>query len=124
MEFEDEEEVKDRLTEEAKRVLNEQLTSRQRREEASKRGGEGLSREEVDFLKNNRKELDNEELEKVLSGEKFSGWEPFSRTEERYILESVGSSGVEEIASALDREVDELRKKLRMMGMDPESVEK
>lgn len=120
------EDLKDELVEEAKRVLDEQMTHREKLDEKAfnerKKGGE-WSPEEIEHLKNNRTEMSNEELEDFMLGNEYTGdWKPFSRTEERYILESFNTSDIETIADALNRSVENVEKKIKMMGLDVEDV--
>lgn len=119
----DEDVVKDQLVEKAKRVLDDQLTSREKveRKALSDKGKGGVwSKEEIDFLKNNRNGMSNEELEDFFVSNEYSDedWAPFSRTEERYILQSYGTSDLETIAEGLDRTVEEVKKKVKMMGLE------
>jgi len=122
------EEIKDELVDKAKKVLDEQMTHREKMEEKaltnkdSSKEGE-WKKEEIDFLKNNRTEMSNEELEDFFLEEKFeTDWKPFSRTEERYILESFGTTETEQIAEALNRDVEQIEKKIKMMGLDVEQI--
>lgn len=122
------EEVKDELVDKAKKVLDDQMTYREKMEnkaldsEDSKEEGE-WNKQEIEFLKNNRTEMSNEELEEFFLEEKFeTDWKPFSRTEERYILESFGTTETEQIAEALNRDVEQLEKKIKMMGLDVEKI--
>ena len=120
------EEIKDELVDEAKKVLDEQMTHREKMEKKALNENEpgndqDWSKGEIEFLKNNRTELSNEELEEVMLGDEFdtsADWKPFSRTEERYILESFGTTDIEQIASGLNREVEQVEKKIKMMGLD------
>ncbi|EHK01613.1 hypothetical protein HRED_02296 [Candidatus Haloredivivus sp. G17] len=122
----DREDVKDELVEEAKRVIDEQMTHREKMEKASmekpdERSNPEWSEQEVEFLKNNRNSMSNEELEEFMKGEKdfqHDDWAPFSRTEERYIIQSYGTTSTEKIAEGLDRDVEQLKKKIRMMGLE------
>lgn len=122
----DREDVKDELVEEAKRVIDEQMTHREKLEDASlerpdEKSDPEWSQQEIEFLKNNRNSMSNEELEEFMKGEKEfqqDDWRPFSRTEERYIIQSYGTTSTEKIAEGLDRDVQQLEKKLRMMGLE------
>jgi hypothetical protein len=120
------EDVKDELVDEAKRVLDEQMTDREEMEKASMEQPDldnkgAWSEQEIEFLKNNRMDMDNEEMQEFLKGEKDfqqDDWTPFSRTEERYIIESYGTTSAEKIASGLDRDADQVKKKIKMMGLE------
>lgn len=118
------EDLKDELVDEAKRVINEQMTHREKLEkkaiEGSKRKGGPWNEQEIEFLKNNRKEMSNEELEEFMKSNEYDDeeWAPFSRTEERYIIQSYGTTDTESIAEGLDREVERVEKKIKMMGLE------
>jgi hypothetical protein len=118
--------VKDELVDKAKKVLDEQMTHRKKMEEkafSDKGKGGSWSQEEIEYLKNNRTEMSNEELEDFFLDEgSETDWKPFSRTEERYILESFSTSSEEELAEALNRDVEQIEKKIRMMGLDVADV--
>ncbi len=122
------EEVKDELVDKAKKVLDDQMTHREKMEDkaltSKNKSAEGeWKKEEIDFLKNNRSEMSNEELEEFFLEDKFeTDWKPFSRTEERYILESFGTTDTENIAEALNRDVEQVEKKIKMMGLDVEGL--
>lgn len=110
---------------EAKRVIDEQMTHREKMEEnvinrsKNSKGGP-WNEQEIEYLKNNRKEMSNEELEEFMKGNEYQDeeWAPFSRTEERYIIQSYGTTDTESIAEGLDREVEKVEKKIRMMGLE------
>jgi hypothetical protein len=118
--------VKDELVDKAKKVLDEQMTHRKKMEEkafSDKGKGGSWSQEEIEYLKNNRTEMSNEELEDFFLDEgSETDWKPFSRTEERYILESFSTSSEEELAEALNRDVEQIEKKIKMMGLDVADV--
>lgn len=123
----DREDVKDELVEQAKKVIDEQTTHREKLEEkaiqgSKKKAGGPWTKQEIEFLKNNRKEMSNEELEEFMKGNEFDreddDWKPFSRTEERYILQSYGTTDTEEIAEGLNRSVEQVEKKIKMMGLE------
>jgi len=117
--------LKDELVDEAKRVLDEQMTHKEKMEQkavedSKRKDGRPWTEQEMEYLKNNRKEMSNEELKEFMKGNEYSDedWKPFSRTEERYIIQSIGTTDVEEIASGLNREVERVEKKIRMMGLE------
>jgi len=123
----DREDVKDELVEQAKKVIDEQTTHREKLEEkaiqgSKKKAGGPWTKQEIEFLKNNRKEMSNEELEEFMKGNEFDreddDWKPFSRTEERYILQSYGTTDTGEIAEGLNRSVEQVEKKIKMMGLE------
>lgn len=122
----DSEDLDDNLADEAKRVVDEQMTHREKLEEASIESSDeinrpGLDEQEVEFLKNNRKRMSNDELEKFMKGDKSfqrEGWKKFSRTEEKYILQNYSMKEIEDIAADLDREVEDVKQKIMMMGLE------
>jgi len=121
----DKDNLKDELVDEAKRVLDEQMTHKEKMEQkavedSKRKDGRPWTEQEMEYLKNNRKEMSNEELKEFMKGNEYSDedWKPFSRTEERYIIQSIGTTDVEEIASGLNREVERVEKKIRMMGLE------
>jgi DNA-directed RNA polymerase specialized sigma24 family protein len=90
--------------------------------EADLNTDEGVwSREEVEFLANNRESMGNDELKEFLerrSDFQSSGFEPFSESEEEVILRSFPGQSAAEIAERLDRDVEMVEKKLKMLGFD------
>jgi DNA-directed RNA polymerase specialized sigma24 family protein len=90
--------------------------------EADLNTDEGVwSREEVEFLVNNRESMGNDELKEFLerrSDFQSSGFEPFSESEEEVILRSFPGQSAAEIAERLDRDVEMVEKKLKMLGFD------
>lgn len=143
-ELDDEEAKKDFLVDKAKEAISHQLDSddkgpfdeerperpelRKKRnqmdekveEQASSKTGAPWSQEEIEFLKNNRSEMSNEELEDFMNKDsEFHevDWEPFSRSQERYIIESYQTTDIEGLAEQLDRDEKVVRLKLKMMGL-------
>jgi len=121
----DPDELKDELVDEAKRVIDEQMTHKEKMEQSAVEGskqkeGGPWSQQEIEYLKNNRKEMSNEDLKEFMKSNEYrdEDWKPFSRTEERYIIQSFGTTDIEEIASGLNREVERVEKKIRMMGLE------
>ena len=85
--------------------------------------GASMTPEQVEFLVRQRTSMDNEELEKFLAGEhelqdEFRNWEPFSRTEEKFLLQNIQSQDVEEIAASLDRSPQQVELQMKIMGLD------
>ena len=121
----DPDDIKEELVDEAKRVLDEQMTHKEKMEkkaveDSKRKDGRPWTEQEIEYLKNNRKEMSNEELKEFMKGNEYSDedWKPFSRTEERYIIQSIGTTEVEEIASGLNRDVERVEKKIKMMGLE------
>jgi len=89
--------------------------------QASSKTGAEWSMEEIEFLKNNRSEMSNEEMEDFMNKDSDFhkvDWEPFSRSQERYIIQSYQTSDIDELAEQMDRDVEVLRLKIRMMGLE------
>lgn len=90
-------------------------------DKASRKTSGEWSMEEIEFLKNNRSEMSNEELENFMNKDsEFHkvDWEPFSRSQERYIIQAYRTSDLEELSEQLDRDENVLRLKMRMMGLE------
>ncbi len=84
------------------------------------------SQDEIEFLKNNRTEMSNEEMEEFMQKDsEFHqvDWEPFSRSQERYLIQAYQTSEIDELAEQMDREPDVLRLKLKMMGLEVPEAE-
>lgn len=104
---------------------NSSLDERVEHQASSKTDGE-WSMEEVEFLKNNRTEMSNEEMENFMQKDsEFHevDWQPFSRSQERYLIQSYQTSDIDELAEQMDREPKVLRLKLKMMGLEVPEAE-
>lgn len=82
---------------------------------------------EIDYLANNRDKMSKEEFsEFVQRNSEFhkaiEGSEQFSRTEERFLLQSFGELEAEKIAERLDRTEEEIKVKLKSMGLNPTKI--
>lgn len=91
--------------------------------EALSETGASMSPQQVEFLVRQRTDMDNEELQKFLSGKHESlkddrTWKPFSRTEEKFLLQNAKNQEVDEIANSLDRDPEEVEMQLKIMGLD------
>ncbi|MFB6159411.1 MAG: hypothetical protein ABEJ95_07210 [Candidatus Nanohalobium sp.] len=78
------------------------------------------SREEVEYLVSNRQSMSNDEMEEFLNREsdfQESGFERFSEAEEELVMRSFPREDAEEIAGQLDRPVEEVEKKIKMLGL-------
>lgn len=89
--------------------------------------GASMTPQQVEYLVQEKTSMDNEELEKFLSGEheasrQLENWNDFSRTEEKFVMQNFQTSGVEEIAQRLDRSKEEVEIKLKIMGLNPENM--
>lgn len=85
--------------------------------------GTSMTPQQLEFLVRQRTSMDNEELQRFLAGEHevledSRNWKPFSRTEEKFLLQNAQNSDIEGIAASLDRDPGEVRLQLKIMGMD------
>lgn len=79
--------------------------------------------QEIEYLSNNRHEMSNEEMKEFLEGRneiQKHEWSPFSRSEERFMLQNHGTMPVEDMAEALDREKRSVELQLALMGVRDE----
>lgn len=95
--------------------------------QAFSKTGASISPQQMEYLVSQKTDMDNEELEKFLAGEDeasrlLGDWNNFSRTEEKFMIQSFQSMGPEEIAQKLDRSEKEVEVKLKMMGLNPEEM--
>lgn len=89
--------------------------------------GASMSPQQIEFLARQRTNMDNEELQKFLSGEhevheKDRSWKPFSRTEEKFLLQNIQNSQVDEIAAQIDRDPEEVKMQVKIMGLEDQLV--
>jgi Fe-S cluster biosynthesis and repair protein YggX len=90
---------------------------------ASSKTGASWNAEEIEFLARQKTGMDNEELREFLAGnhevrEDIRNWEPFSRTEEKYLMQNIQGQDVEEVAEHLDRDPQQVEIQLKIMGLD------
>lgn len=81
------------------------------------------SSREIEYLNNNRHEMSNDEMKEFLEGRneiQKHEWSPFSRSEERFIIQNHPSMPPEEIANALDREKRSVELQMALMGITDE----
>ena len=95
--------------------------------QAFSKTGASMSPQQMEYLVSQKTDMDNEELEKFLAGEDeasrvLGDWNNFSRTEEKFMIQSFQSMGPKEIAQKLDRSEKEVEVKLKMMGLNPEEM--
>ena len=95
--------------------------------QAFSKTGASMSPQQMEYLVSQKTEMDNEELEKFLAGEDeasrvLGDWNNFSRTEEKFMIQSFQSMGPKEIADRLDRSEKEVEVKLTMMGLNPDEM--
>jgi hypothetical protein len=78
------------------------------------------SREEVEYLVNNRHKMSNDELKDFLKRDtefQEQSFERFSQAEEETIMRNFPMQSVEELADKLDRPESHVRKKVKMLGL-------
>lgn len=85
--------------------------------------GANMDPQQLEFLVRQRTGMDNDELEKFLSGEhevheKNRSWKPFSMTEEKFLLQNIQTSDVDEIAAQIDRDPEEVEMQIKIMGLE------
>jgi hypothetical protein len=90
---------------------------------ASSKTGANWNPEEIEFLARQKTGMDNEELQEFLAGnhevrEDIRNWEPFSRTEEKYLMQNIQTQELEDIAEHLDRDPQQVEIQLKIMGLD------
>ena len=81
--------------------------------------------QETEFLAENRKSMSNDEMKKFLEQEselqkklqKIDDWKGFTRWEERLMVQKHTSQDAESIARELERDENEVRLKMRMLGL-------
>lgn len=140
----EEEEYEDYLVDKAKELLQEQTSEAEEKEvpqdpkekhvtddmkdkESSKIPFSWDPRE-IEHLARNRKSMTNKELEEFMESdskiheemEEIDEWNGFSRWEERLLIQRHGTDTVQEIAEEIDRDVREVKLKMRVMGFKPE----
>ena len=91
--------------------------------EAFSETGASLNPEQIEFLVRQRTSMDNEELEEFLAGnhdarKELRSWEPFSRTEEKYMMQNLQTESIEEIAQSIDRKPEQVELQIKIMGLD------
>lgn len=91
--------------------------------QAFSKTGANMTPQQLEFMVRQRTSMDNEELQKFLAGEhevqeEFRNWKPFSRTEEKFLLQNAQNSDVEEIAESIDRDPKEVELQLKIMGLE------
>lgn len=142
-----EEEYQDYLVDKAKELLHEQMESdeepnpgpekpemkRKRKQMDEKAEKDSTSKipapwdpQEIQHLVENRKKMDNEELEEFLRKDhelqeelQERDWTRFSRWEERFLIQNHKTMTPEEVATELDRDGREVELKMRTMGLKP-----
>jgi hypothetical protein len=136
----DQEEYEDYLVDKAKELLNEEVSGadgrevpdpkkerRDHRDEEMKNSDIPMAfdPQETEFLAKNRKSMSNEEMKEFLEQEselqkklqEIDNWKGFSRWEERIMVQKHTSQGAEDIAEELERDENEVRLKMRMLGL-------
>lgn len=95
--------------------------------QASSMTGASMTPQEMEYLASERKGMSNEELEKFLNrthedSRVLGEWHSFSRSEEKFLIQNFQTSGPEEMAERLDRDVKEVKVKLKIIGLNPEEM--
>jgi hypothetical protein len=81
------------------------------------------SDQEIEYLKNNSTEMSNDELKEFLMGQsefQEDDFERFSRSERKFVMKNFPMQDVESIAEQLGRPVEEVEKKIKMLGLGHE----
>ncbi|MBC5792640.1 MAG: hypothetical protein H8Z69_01235 [Nanohaloarchaea archaeon] len=138
-----EDELEQKLTERVRKAINrdlsdvgsgdEELVSHEPRDEHEERSLKQSTKKrpmqwdprESEFFFNNRDSMGNDELKKFLEGssdfqeslEDQEEWDEFSRDEERKLVTMQGGMQADQIAEELGRDEEEVKLKMRMMGM-------
>jgi len=139
----DRENYEDYLVDKAKELLNEQVSNVEKKDLEMRKKRNSMDEKaekdstskipfswdprEIEYLNENRKKMDNEDLEKFLKNEtKFQeeidnidDWKGFSRWEERLIVQNPSKSP-EDLAEQLGRDVKHVKIKMHMLGIKVE----
>ncbi len=78
------------------------------------------SREEVEYLANNRHKMSNDELKDFINRKsdfQEGGFERFSEAEEELIMRNFPMQDVETLSEKLDRPEDQVEKVVKMLGL-------
>lgn len=78
------------------------------------------SDQEIEYLKNNSMEMSNDELKEFLMGQsefQEDDFDRFSSSEKRFVMKNFPMHDVDSIAEQLDRPVEEVEKKIKMLGL-------
>lgn len=81
------------------------------------------SEQEIDYLKNNSSEMSNEELKEFFmkdSDFQEESFERFSQSEKKFVMKNFPMKDVDSIAEQLDRSVEEVERKIKMLGLGHE----
>ncbi len=138
-----EDDLEQKLTERVRKAINrdlsdvgsgdEELVKHEPRDEHEERSLDQSTKKrpmrwdprESEFFFNNRDSMGNDELKKFLEGgsefqeklDEKEEWNEFSRDEERKLVTLQGSMQPDQIAEELGRDEEEVKLKMRMMGM-------
>lgn len=91
--------------------------------EALSETGASWNPEQIEFLVRQRTSMDNEELQEFLAGDhdarkELRSWEPFTRTEEKFLMQNLQTESIEEIAASIDRKPEQVELQIKIMGLD------
>jgi hypothetical protein len=81
------------------------------------------SDQEIEYLKNNSTEMSNDELKEFLMSQsefQEDDFDRFSRSEKKFVMKNFPMQDVDSIAEQMDRPVEEVEKKIKMLGLGHE----
>ncbi|WP_153549893.1 hypothetical protein [Candidatus Nanohalobium constans] len=81
------------------------------------------SEQEIEYLKNNSQNMSNDELKEFFmknSDFQETKFERFSRSEKKYVMKNFPAQNLDTIADQLNRPVEEVEKKIEMLGLGHE----
>ena len=81
------------------------------------------SNQEIEYLKNNSQEMSNDELKEFFMGQsdfQESSFNRFSQSEEKFLMKNFPMQDADYIAEQLNRTVEEVEKKVKMLGLGHE----
>jgi len=91
--------------------------------EAFSQTGASWNAEQIEFLVRQRTSMDNEELREFLAGEhdarkELRAWDPFTRTEEKYLMQNLQTQSIEDIAENINRDPKQVELQIKIMGLE------
>mgnify|MGYP006281886023 CR=1 FL=1 len=79
--------------------------------------------QEIEYLKNNSQEMSNDEMKEFLMGQsefQEDDSERFSRSEKKFVMKNFPAQDAESIAEQINRPVEEVERKIKMLGLGHE----
>ena len=79
--------------------------------------------QEIEYLKNNSSSMSNDELKEFFMGQsefQEDSFDRFSRSEKKFVMKNFPMQDAETIADQLDRSVEEVQRKVKMLGLGHE----